>query len=119
TREAEDDTLAIIREEWDGSGLGGVIHCFTGTRALAEQAVELGFCISFSGVVTFKKAEELRETARQVPLDRLLIETDSPFLSPAPFRGQRNEPARVVEIALGLAALRELAVEHIGRVTSE
>jgi TatD DNase family protein len=119
TRDAEGDTLAIIREEWDGSGLGGVIHCFTGTRALAEQALELGFCISFSGVVTFKKAEALRQTARQVPLDRLLIETDSPFLSPAPFRGQRNEPARVVETARVLAALRELAPEEIGRITSE
>ena len=119
TREAEDDTLAIIREEWDGSGLGGVIHCFTGTRALAEQAVELGFCISFSGVVTFKKADDLREIALQVPLDKLLIETDSPFLSPAPFRGQRNEPARVLETARVLGALRGLAPEEIGRVTSE
>ena len=119
TREAEADTLAIIREEWEGSGLGGVIHCFTGTRALAEQALDLGFCISFSGVVTFKKADELRETARQVPLDRLLIETDSPFLSPAPFRGQRNEPARVVETARVLGTLRELAPEEIGRITSE
>ena len=119
TREAEDDTLAIIREEWHGSGLGGVIHCFTGTRALAEQALELDFCISFSGVVTFKNAEELRETARQVPLDRLLIETDSPFLSPSPFRGQRNEPARVVETARALGAVRELEPEEIGRITSE
>jgi len=119
TREAEADTLSIIRDEWQAAGLGGVIHCFTGTRALAEQAVELGFCISFSGVVTFKKAEDLRETARQVPLDRLLIETDSPFLSPAPFRGQRNEPARVVETARALAAIRELGVEEIGRITSE
>ena len=119
TREAEADTVAIIREEWDGSGLGGVIHCFTGTTALADQAVELGFCISFSGVITFKKAEELRETARQTPLERLLIETDSPFLSPAPFRGQRNEPARVVETARVLAELREISPEEIGRITSE
>ena len=119
TREAEDDTLAIIREEWDGSGIASVIHCFTGTRNLAEQAVELGFCISFSGVITFKKAEDLRETARLVPLDQLLIETDSPFLSPAPFRGQRNEPARVVETARVLAELRKMSPEEIGRITSE
>ena len=119
TREAEEDTLAIIREEWDGSGLGGVIHCFTGTRALAEQALELGFCISFSGVVTFKKADELREVAGRVPLERLLIETDSPFLSPSPFRGQRNEPARVVETARALGTIRGLSPEEIGRITSE
>ena len=119
TREAEADTLTLLREEWSGSGLGGVIHCFTGTRELAEQAVELGLCISFSGVVTFKKADDLRSTAKQVPLNRMLIETDSPFLAPAPHRGRRNEPAFVIETAQVLAGVREITTEELGRITSE
>lgn len=119
TREAEADTLAILEEEWKGSGLGGVIHCFTGTRAFAEAAVELGFCISFSGVITFKKAEDLRETARALPIDRILIETDSPFLAPIPYRGRRNEPAYVVETARAIAELRGLDAEALGQTTSE
>jgi TatD DNase family protein len=119
TREAEADTLAILVEEWTDSGLGGVIHCFTGTRTFAEAAVELGFLISFSGVVTFKKAEELRETARRLPMDRVLIETDAPFLAPIPYRGRRNEPAYVVETARALAELRGTTAEEIGRETSE
>lgn len=119
TREAEADTLAILDEEWKDSGLGGVIHCFTGTRAFAEAAVELGFLISFSGVVTFKKAEDLRETARALPLEKILIETDSPFLAPIPYRGRRNEPAYVVETARALAELRGTTAEEIGRETSE
>ena len=109
TREAEADTLAILEEEWKGSGLGGVIHCFTGTRSFAEAAVEFGFRISFSGVVTFKKAEDLRETARAIPIDRILIETDSPFLAPVPYRGRRNEPSFVVEIAGRIAELRGMS----------
>jgi TatD DNase family protein len=119
TREAEADTLAILDEEWKGSGLGGVIHCFTGTPAFAAAAVDLGFYVSFSGVVTFKKAEELRETARSLPLDRVLIETDSPFLAPIPYRGRRNEPAYVVETARAIAELRGVAAQEIGRATSE
>lgn len=118
TREAEADTLAILDEEWKDSGLGGVIHCFTGTRAFAEAAVELGFCISFSGVVTFKKAEDLRETARALPIDKILIETDAPFLAPVPYRGRRNEPAYVVEIARSIAELRGTTPDEIGRKTS-
>ncbi|HXU39635.1 MAG TPA: TatD family hydrolase [Blastocatellia bacterium] len=118
TREAEADTLAILEEEWKGSGLGGVIHCFTGTRAFAEAAVELGFYISFSGVVTFKKAEDLRETARAIPIDRMLIETDSPFLAPIPYRGRRNEPAYVVEIARALAGIHGIETEELGKTTS-
>ncbi|HXK40259.1 MAG TPA: TatD family hydrolase [Candidatus Paceibacterota bacterium] len=118
TREAEDDTLAIIRQEWAGAGLQGIIHCFTGTWAFAEQAVDLGFLISFSGVVTFKTADDLRRTAAQLPLNRILIETDSPFLTPAPFRGKRNEPAFVVETGRFLASLREVSTEEFGRVTS-
>lgn len=119
TREAEADTLAILDEEWKDLRLGGVIHCFTGTRSFAEAAVDIGFHISFSGVVTFKKAEELRETARALPLDRILIETDAPFLSPVPYRGRRNEPAYVVETARALSELREMSLVEIGRQTSD
>jgi TatD DNase family protein len=119
TREAEEDTLTILDEEWADSGLGGVVHCFTGTREFAEAAVKRGFLISFSGVVTFKKAEDLRETARALPLDRILIETDSPFLAPVPYRGRRNEPAYVVETAKELAEVRGTTVEEIGNETSD
>ena len=119
TREAEADTLAILGDEWKGSGLGGVIHCFTGTRAFAEAAVELGFLISFSGVVTFKKAGDLRETARHLPLDKILIETDSPFLAPNPYRGRRNEPAYVVETARCIAEARGVELDEFARATSE
>jgi len=119
TREAEADTLAILSEEWSDSKLGGVIHCFTGTRSFAEAAVELGFLISFSGVVTFKKAEDLRETARLLPSDKVLIETDAPFLAPVPYRGRRNEPAYVIETARALAEIRGTTDEEIGRTTSE
>jgi len=119
TREAEADTIAILDQEWKDSELGGVIHCFTGTRAFAEAAVERGFLISFSGVVTFKKAEDLRETARSLPLDRILIETDAPFLAPVPYRGRRNEPAYVVETALAVAELRGIEPEEFTRATSE
>src|SRR5215510_7129527 len=117
TREAEADTLTILNEEWKDSGLGGVIHCFTGTRTFSEAAIEMGFYISFSGVVTFKDAGDLRETARALPLDRILIETDSPFLAPVPYRGQRNEPAFVVETAKVIADLRGITVAEIGRET--
>lgn len=118
TREAEEETLIILRDEWLGAGLPGIIHCFTGTRGFAETAVEMGFLISFSGVVTFKKADDLRETARHLPLDKILIETDSPFLAPMPFRGRRNEPAYVVQTARCIGELRSLSTEEIGRITS-
>ena len=119
TREAEADTLSILDDEWKDSGLCGVIHCFTGTSRFADAAVERGFYISFSGVVTFRKAEDLREAARNLPMDRILIETDSPFLAPVPYRGRRNEPAFVVETARGLADLRGTTADEIGRETSE
>jgi TatD DNase family protein len=119
TREAEADTLAILDEEWRGTGLAGIIHCFTGTRDFAERAVGLGFYISFSGVITFKKSEDLRETASRLPIERILIETDSPFLAPVPHRGRRNEPAYVVETARAVAAARGLTAEEVGRVTSD
>jgi TatD DNase family protein len=119
TREAETDTLRILEEEWSDSGIPGVIHCFTGTREFAERAIEIGFSISFSGVITFRKADELRETVRRLPLDRILVETDAPFLAPVPYRGRRNEPAYVVETARCIAELRGMSFEEFGRATSQ
>lgn len=122
TRDAEDDTIQILRETWferGGAEIGGIIHCFTGTQKLADAALALGFLISFSGVVTFKNANELRAVAASVPSDRLLVETDCPYLAPVPHRGKRNEPAFVKETALSLAALRDSSFEELARVTSE
>jgi hydrolase, TatD family len=119
TREAEADTLAILNDEWRGSDLPGIIHCFTGTRAFAEEVIKFGFHISFSGVVTFKKAEDLRDTAKILPMEKILIETDSPFLAPVPFRGRRNEPAYVIEVARAIGELRGLSTDEVGRITSE
>ena len=121
TREAEDDTIQILRENWadiGGSEIGGIIHCFTGTQGLADAAIGMGFHISFSGVLTFKNAGELRDVARSVPMERLLIETDCPYLAPLPYRGKRNEPAFVRETAAKLAELKSLSLEEIARVTS-
>ena len=119
TREAETDTIEAIRAEYTPAGRGGIFHCFSGTEEFAKKALDLGFMISFSGIVTFKKADELRHIARQVPLDRLLIETDCPYLAPVPHRGRRNEPAFVVEVARCLAELHEIEAEEIGRITTE
>ncbi len=121
TREAEEDTIAILRKAWfenRGAEIGGIIHCFTSSQTLADAALEMGFHISFSGVLTFKTAEELRDVARSVPMERLLIETDCPFLAPIPYRGKRNEPAFVVETAKKLAELKQTSVEEIARVTN-
>jgi TatD DNase family protein len=117
TREAEDDTLAILRDE-SGSSVRGVMHCFTGTLRLAEEALALGMHISFAGIVTFPKGANVREAAAIVPADRLLCETDSPYLAPTPHRGKRNEPAWVVRVAEELAALRGVPVEDLRRQTS-
>jgi TatD DNase family protein len=114
TREAEDDTLAILREESDGN-LRGVLHCFTGTQRLAGEGLDLGLYISFAGIVTFPKAGNLREIASTVPVDRLLCETDSPYLAPTPYRGKRNEPAWVARVAEELAAARRDTVESLSR----
>lgn len=119
SREADDDTIAILREELTGYERGGVMHCFGGSLAMARNAIELGFFISFAGNLTFKKAEDLREIARQLPLDRLMIETDCPYLTPVPFRGKRNEPARVVETARCLGELHGRELEETGQITSE
>ena len=129
SRAADDDTIAILRDE-SGTGVSpmnhaqdaratGVLHCFGGSLEMATAALELGFFISFAGNLTFKKAEDLRSIARQLPLDRLLVETDCPYLTPVPFRGKRNEPARVVETARCLAELHGKDFEEIGRLTSE
>lgn len=112
TRSSAEDTLRLMREERAGE-VGGVMHCFTETRQVAQAAMQLGFCISFSGIVTFKNARELQELAREVPLDRLMIETDSPYLAPVPYRGQRNEPSFVSRVAEKIAELRGVSVETI------
>ncbi|MEP7269975.1 MAG: TatD family hydrolase [Acidobacteriota bacterium] len=120
TREAEDDTIDILRDVGSASegALRGVMHCFTGSARLAEASVAMGFLISFSGVVTFKNAEELREIARSVPMDRILIETDSPYLAPVPHRGKRNEPSFLPATAAVLAGLRGIDVGEFGIITS-
>lgn len=105
-READDDIMQILREEGAGKGLKGVMHCFSSTPKMGYEALEFGFYISFSGIVTFKKSEELQEFAKNVPLDRILVETDAPFLAPEPFRKDINEPALVVNTAQKVAALK-------------
>jgi len=118
SREADAETIEILRAEWQGSVRGGVMHCFGGSAQMAADAIELGLMVSFAGNVTFKNAESLRDVARHIPLERMLIETDCPYLTPVPFRGRRNEPARVVEVARQLAQLKNLPVEEIGRTTA-
>jgi len=118
SREADDDTIKIMREELDGYERAGVLHCFGGSLPMARDAIDLGFFISFAGNLTFKKAEDLRAVALQLPLDRLLVETDCPYLTPVPFRGRRNEPARVVETARCLAELHHQSVEDFARTAS-
>jgi len=117
TREAWEDTLAAVAQS-GGLPHGGIMHCFTGDTAQAQQALEMGFHLAFGGVLTFPKAEALREAARITPEDRLLVETDCPYLAPVPFRGKRNEPAFVVETARRLAAVRGATLESIAEVTS-
>ena len=121
TRAASDDTLAILREEGEQGGAGsagGVFHCFTETREVARAALDLGFYVSLSGIVTFKNARQLHEVATLIPWDRLLIETDSPYLAPVPYRGKINTPAYVPHVAARLAELRGTSAEHIGELTS-
>jgi TatD DNase family protein len=117
TRSAANDTLAIMREERAGEA-GGVMHCFTETWEFAQAAMDLGFHISFSGIVTFKNAKDLKDIARRVPLDRMLIETDSPYLAPMPFRGKTNQPAYVRHVAEEIARLREIPIDDVARATS-
>jgi len=119
TRDADEDTVALLREAHAEGAFPGVIHCFTAGPALAAAALDMGLYISLAGIITFNKAEALRETVAEVPLERLLVETDSPYLAPAPLRGKRNEPANVVHIAARLAELKGVAPEELARVTTD
>jgi TatD DNase family protein len=116
---AWDDSLALIAEQWAPSGLGGILHCFTGSIEHARRALDIGFMISFAGNVTFPKAQSIRDAAQFVPLDRMLIETDSPYLAPIPHRGQRNEPMFVTEVARQIGQLRGLSAESVGQQTAD
>ena len=118
TREAENDTLRMMRDIGQGK-VRGVMHCFSGSQKLAEESLALGFYISFSGIITFKKADELREVVKYVPMDRILVETDSPYLAPLPYRGKRNEPAFVVHTAQKVAELKGVSPEEVARQTTE
>lgn len=121
TRSASDDTLALLRQEGESGAsgsAGGVFHCFTETMDVARAALDLGFYISFSGIITFKTAQEIRDVAAFVPLDRMLIETDSPYLAPVPYRGKTNNPSYVPFVAKQIAAVRGVSVEAIGEATS-
>lgn len=117
SRDAEKETLEILRREWRSTQLGGILHCFTGSLEMARVAIELGFLISFSGIITFKKSQALREVVRALPNEKLLIETDSPFLAPEPHRGKTNEPAFVAETARVMAEIKGLTVEDVARIT--
>jgi len=119
TRDAEDDTIAILSEEQSRGAFTGVIHCFTGTRRLAEAAVGLGFYISVSGIATFKKADDLRATLKDVPLEKLLVETDAPYLAPQGKRGKRNEPAFVTLTAAMLADLKGISPDELAKTTTD
>ena len=115
---AWEDCLGLLQSHWTPKGLGGILHCFTGTWPQAKRALEMGFMISFAGNVTFPKAQQIRDAALEVPLDRMLIETDSPYLAPVPHRGKRNEPAFVKETARKLGELRSLTAEEVGQQTT-
>ncbi len=118
TRDAQQDTLDILREE-NAENVGGILHCFTETWDMAKQAIEMGFYISFSGIVTFKNASALREVAKQVPDNRFLIETDAPYLAPVPHRGKQNQPAYVADVAKFLASVRGQSVEQIAELSTK
>ncbi|WP_434613530.1 TatD family hydrolase [Azospirillum sp. B2RO_4] len=119
TRDADDDTMRIVKEEAAGQRVKGLLHCFSSGRALAEEAVEYGFTLSLSGIVTFKKSEELRAIVKDVPLDRILVETDAPYLAPIPFRGKRNEPAYVAHTAACVAEVKGVSAEELARITTD
>ena len=118
TREAQDDTIAILKEE-NAADVGGVFHCFSGDARLAKNALDLGFLLSFSGVITFQNATMLRDIVKTVPMDRILVETDSPYLTPAPHRGKRNEPAHVRLVAEKIAAIQGMTADQIAELTSQ
>lgn len=118
TRQAAEDTLLVMKEE-NAQQIGGVMHCFAEDLDIARRAIDLNFYISFSGIVTFKSATVLQDVARQIPLDRILIETDSPYLAPVPFRGKQNHPALVKHVAQAIATLRGMDYEEIAKITTE
>jgi TatD DNase family protein len=118
-RDAWPDTLRILEQAWKPTGLGGILHCFTSTLEDAQRGLDMGFLISFAGNSTYPKAQSIRDVAKVLPLSNVLIETDSPYLAPQPFRGKRNEPAYVAEVAKALASVRDLSVEEIANATSE
>ena len=117
TRNAQDDTISIMKEEGANSSTG-VMHCFTESYEMAKKAIDLGFYISFSGIITFKNAETLRETVKKIPIENILIETDSPYLAPVPNRGKLNEPANVIYVAEKIAELKGIAVEKVAEITT-
>ncbi len=119
TRDADDDTISMLAEYYKEKPFAGEIHCFSSSRKLAEFALSIGFYISASGIITFNKSGELREIFADMPLDRLLVETDSPFLAPVPLRGHRNEPANVYYVAEKLAQVKDVSFDEIARITSE
>ncbi|HLG19913.1 MAG TPA: TatD family hydrolase [Bdellovibrionota bacterium] len=119
TRSAFDDTYRFVRERSIFERVGGVLHCYTGSSEDARRFLDLGAYISFSGIVTFKKSEALRDVVRSIPMDRLLVETDAPFLAPEPYRGKRNEPAYVVRVAETIASLKNISVDEVARATTE
>jgi len=118
TRAAREDTLSILKEE-QAETCGGVLHCFTEDRETAEKLLDMGFYISFSGIVTFRNAESIREAARYVPLDRMLVETDSPYLAPVPYRGKENQPAWTRDVAEYMAVLKGVSIEEMAEVTTQ
>ena len=117
-RDAHEDCISILKSACRSADLAGVFHCFSGSRAVAEQVLDLGFHISFTGVITFPRTEDLSDVVRFVPLDRLLVETDSPFLSPVPFRGKPNEPARVRIVAEKIARIKDISLEEVAQWTT-
>ena len=118
TREAQDDTITVLKEE-NAADVGGVFHCFSGDARLAKDALDLGFLLSFSGVITFQNATMLRDIVKTVPMDRILVETDSPYLTPAPHRGKRNEPAHVRLVAEKIAAIQGMTTDQVAELTSQ
>lgn len=119
TRAAQEDTIQLLQEGQKSGQVRGVIHCFSETQWLADAALQLGFYISLSGIITFKKAEELREVVKTLPLDRILLETDAPFLAPIPYRGKRNEPAYLIETAKVVAELKGVSLEELAKITTK
>lgn len=117
TREARADTIQILKEELK-PGTRGVLHCFTETYEMAMQAIEMDFFISFSGIVTFKNAKDLKETASKIPMERMLIETDSPYLTPVPFRGKTNDPSKVIHVAEEISRLKNIPLEDVAKITT-